>query len=168
MSAQIPDTMLLSDLLKSTGYDCPADMQEKTFAETTAGGDCQTNKSATIDVSTYTEPVEVEPAEGYESMKKATVTLTNIPSGGGTMSTNMPSWTYNEGDEDDGSGQIDVSRVIPDGVKVYYYDDNRGAGVLTGDGVKAIADYYIHDCYFISSCGDDIAVYVESSQPEEG
>lgn len=25
MSATIPETMLLSDLLKATGYDCPAD-----------------------------------------------------------------------------------------------------------------------------------------------
>ena len=39
MSAQIPETMLLSDLLKSTGYDCPEDLQGRTFAEATAGGD---------------------------------------------------------------------------------------------------------------------------------
>ena len=38
MSAQIPSTMLLSDLLKSTGYDCPEELQDKTFAEATSGG----------------------------------------------------------------------------------------------------------------------------------
>ena len=37
------------------------------------------NKEATIDVSTYTEPVEIEPTAGKDGMAKATVTLTNIP-----------------------------------------------------------------------------------------
>lgn len=36
MSARIPDTMLLSDLLKATGYDCPSELQGLTFAEATA------------------------------------------------------------------------------------------------------------------------------------
>lgn len=39
------------------------------------------NVEKTIDVSTYTEPVEIEPTEGKDGMKKATVTLSNIPSG---------------------------------------------------------------------------------------
>ena len=79
MSAQIPETMLMSDLLKSTGYECPEDLQGKTFAEATAGGDVQTNRASTIDVSAYTEPVVIEPDTDYESMKKNTVTLSNIP-----------------------------------------------------------------------------------------
>lgn len=41
----------------------------------------QNNKEATIDVSTYTEPVEITPASGKDGMKKATITLSNIPSG---------------------------------------------------------------------------------------
>lgn len=87
MSAQIPESMLLSDLLKSTGYDCPADLQGKTFAEATSGGDTKisTNTDKTIDVSAYTEPVEVEPAEGYDATKKVTVTLSNIPAAGATL-----------------------------------------------------------------------------------
>ena len=81
MSANIPETMPLSDLLKSTGYNCPEELQGKTFEEATSGGDTkvQTNKEATIDVSSYTEPVEIEPADEYDAMKKTTVTLTNIP-----------------------------------------------------------------------------------------
>lgn len=79
MSAQIPDSMLLSDLLKATGYDCPEELQGRTFAEATAGGDVQTNKASTIDVSAYTEPVVIIPDTDYESMKKNTVTLNNIP-----------------------------------------------------------------------------------------
>lgn len=87
MSAQIPETMLLSDLLKPTGYDCPADLQGKTFAEATSGGDTKisTNTDKTIDVSAYTEPVVVEPAEGYDATKKLTVTLDNIPVAGATL-----------------------------------------------------------------------------------
>lgn len=42
------------------------------------------NKTATINVSTYTEPVEITPTSGKDGMKKATVTLTNIPSGAGS------------------------------------------------------------------------------------
>lgn len=81
MSAQIPSTMLLSDLLKATGYDCPEELQGKTFEEATSGGDAKisTNTEKTIDVSAYTEPVVVEPAEGYDATKKVTVTLDNIP-----------------------------------------------------------------------------------------
>lgn len=86
MSAQIPETMLLSELLKPTGYDCPEELMGKTFAEATSGGDSKisTNTAATIDVSAYTEPVEVEPAEGYDATKKVTVTLENIPVAQGT------------------------------------------------------------------------------------
>ena len=37
MSANIPEHMLLSDLLKATGYNCPSNLQGKTFKEATAG-----------------------------------------------------------------------------------------------------------------------------------
>lgn len=37
MSAKIPETMLLSDLLKPTGYDCLERLQDKTFEESTTG-----------------------------------------------------------------------------------------------------------------------------------
>lgn len=38
MSANIPSSMPLSDLLKSTGYNCPEALQGKTFDEATSGG----------------------------------------------------------------------------------------------------------------------------------
>lgn len=81
MSAQIPETMLVSDLLKATGYDCPEEAVGKTMAEVISGGDVKvsTNTDAEIDVSTYTEPVVIEPAEGYDATKKVTVELKNIP-----------------------------------------------------------------------------------------
>lgn len=37
MSANIPETMLLKDLLKATGYDCPETLQDKTFNQATQG-----------------------------------------------------------------------------------------------------------------------------------
>jgi hypothetical protein len=57
------------------------------------GADLENNKTATIDVSTYTEPVEITPSEGKDGMKKATVTLDNIPSGGGAIAY---AWDYHE------------------------------------------------------------------------
>ena len=46
------------------------------------GADLENNKSATIDVSQYSSPVEITPSSGKDAMKKTTVNLTNIPSGG--------------------------------------------------------------------------------------
>ena len=69
--------------------------------------DLENNKTATINVSTYTEPVEVTPTRGKDGMKKATITLSNIPSPSGVTklyawgSEGSPRfWTTNE----DGSG----------------------------------------------------------------
>lgn len=39
----------------------------------------QDNKTATIDASTYSAPVEITPSSGKTAMKKATVTVSNIP-----------------------------------------------------------------------------------------
>ena len=47
------------------------------------GADLDNNKTKTINVSTYTEPVEVLPTAGKDGMKKATITLSNIPSPSG-------------------------------------------------------------------------------------
>ena len=44
-------------------------------------GKVENNKAATINVSTYTQAVEITPTSGKTSMKKATITLSNIPSG---------------------------------------------------------------------------------------
>lgn len=38
MSATIPNDRLLKDLLKPTGFDCPEELQDKTFTEATSGG----------------------------------------------------------------------------------------------------------------------------------
>jgi hypothetical protein len=57
------------------------------IAEQGASAKLDNNKTKTIDVSTYTDPVEVLPTSGKDGMKKATITLSNIPSpsGAGTL-----------------------------------------------------------------------------------
>lgn len=89
MSANIPETKLVSELLKPTGFNCPEDLTGKTFAEATSGGggdvELEDNKSAAINVTAYTSPVVVNPTEGKDAMKKVTVTLTNIPVPGATL-----------------------------------------------------------------------------------
>ena len=83
MSAEIPNGMLLSDLLKATGYDCPETLQGKTFKQATAGAgiDLEANKAVSINAGEYTQPVEVTPTEGKDGMAKVTVTVTGIVKG---------------------------------------------------------------------------------------
>ena len=83
MSAEIPNGMLLSDLLKATGYDCPSTLQGKTFKQATAGAgiDIEANRAVTVDAGAYTQAVEIEPSDTYEAMEKVTLTLTGIIAG---------------------------------------------------------------------------------------
>ena len=58
--------------------------------ETKANGivaELEANKEVSIDVSNYSEPVEITPSSGKDGMEKATITLTNISSGGGGSTT---------------------------------------------------------------------------------
>ena len=82
MSARIPDNMLLSDLLKATGYDCPQRLQGKTFEESTTGEgniSIEANKEVTISENST---VVINPSEGKDAMEKVTVTV-NVPESGG-------------------------------------------------------------------------------------
>ena len=83
MSAPIPSGMLLSELLKATGYDCPSTLKGKTFAQATAGAgiDIETNKAVSINAGTYTQAVEITPSDTYEAMEKVTLTLTGVVKG---------------------------------------------------------------------------------------
>lgn len=80
MSANVPKSMLLSDLMKRTGYNCPENLQGKTFAEATSGGDIslEANKAVTIDATEYTEPIEITASAGKDGMAKVTLTLTGL------------------------------------------------------------------------------------------
>lgn len=66
------------DIEPDSGYDAIGKVELTVAVE---AADIEANKEATIDVSTYTEPVEITPTAGKDGMAKATVTLTNIPSG---------------------------------------------------------------------------------------
>lgn len=145
MSAQIPDSMLLSDLLKSTGYDCPEELQGRTFAEATAGGDVQTNKASTIDVSAYTEPVVIKPDTDYESMKKNTVTLSNIPA---VKTEEDLSVTENgEYTPDEGKTYGKVTVAVPQGVAKLFAWKGSSIVIYTKTETPVVND----DCYCPSS-----------------
>lgn len=77
MSATIPSNMLLSDLLKATGYDCPSELQGLTFASATVGESEVQTKEVTIVTNTETE---VTPDTG-KLLSKVTVTtaVPNVP-----------------------------------------------------------------------------------------
>ena len=61
--------------------DCDHDIKDVAIkaGEVPSSATLEDNKTASIDVSDYTEAVEIEPSENYDGMKKATVTLSNIP-----------------------------------------------------------------------------------------
>ena len=82
MSARIPDNMLISDLLKATGYDCPQRLQGKTFDESTTGEgniSIEANKEVTISENGTTV---INPSESKDAMEKVTITV-NVPTSGG-------------------------------------------------------------------------------------
>ena len=93
MSARIPDTALLSDLLKPTGYDCPERLQGKTFDESTTGEgniSIEANKEVTISQNGTTV---INPSEGKDVMEKVTVNV-NVPSSGGGGSSGGGAFRY--------------------------------------------------------------------------
>lgn len=89
--------------------------------------DLDNNKTATINVSTYTEPVEITPTAGKDGMKKATVTLSNIPVAGATLY----AWK-------DGSNNIAYTETAtPEAEGDCYLSAITG---LTSDTIKAVAE----------------------------
>jgi hypothetical protein len=68
------------------------------------------NKAQTIDVSTYTDPVAITPSSGKKGMKKATVTLSNIPQAGA----NAYAWKLSIGGGDGGYRYFDFAESPAD------------------------------------------------------
>ena len=58
--------------------DAYAQIYDKGKEDGQAGVKLENNHTETIDVSTYTEPIVIEPASGKDGMKKVTITLTGI------------------------------------------------------------------------------------------
>lgn len=63
--------------------DCEADIKSVSFKAGTVpeSVELEDNKTVTVDVSTYTEPIVISPSSGKDGMKKVTLTLSNIPEG---------------------------------------------------------------------------------------
>lgn len=78
--------------------DCDHDVKNIaiTAGEVPSGADLEDNKTATINASTYTSPVEVTPSEGKDGMKKATITVSNIPVIEATKEVTVDVATYTE------------------------------------------------------------------------
>lgn len=109
--------------------DCNFDPKAITTTGTvpTPSADLDNNKTATIDVSTYTEPVEITPTAGKDGMKKATVTLSNIPVAGATLY----AWK-------DASNNIAYTETsTPEAEGGCYLSASTG---LAGDTIKAVAE----------------------------
>lgn len=90
----------------------------------------QDNKEVTIDVSNYSDPVEITPTSGKDGMEKATVTLSNIPSGG-------PDTLYNWENEDE--GPCYTLTDTPTTSDKAYIGSLRLAS-LTGDNIEAVTE----------------------------
>lgn len=131
--------------------DCDYDVKKVAIkaGEIPSGADLEDNKTATIDVSTYTEPVEIEPTAGKDGMKKATVTLSNIPSGGGDVAY---AWKINQGGQADPVYYYNFP-VAPsdatafDATKVLYCHVNSLTGSVDYVKVQSSADMRIGATY---------------------
>lgn len=115
--------------------DCDHDVKDIaiTAGEVPSGADLEDNKAATINASTYTSPVEVTPSEGKDGMKKATITLSNIPSGGAST---LYCWYDSEDDK-----------------TIYTLSETPSVGdmILIGGGESGIGGTPIDDDYSVVS-----------------
>lgn len=83
----------------------------------------EANKEVSIDVSNYSEPVEITPSSGKDGMEKATITLENVPNGGsvlpcykktiGTPSSYYPEYIYAAKVYNDGGLEGEPYYVFP-------------------------------------------------------
>ena len=136
--------------------DCDHDVKNIaiTAGEIPGGADLEDNKTATIDASTYTSPVEVTPSEGKDGMKKATITLSNLPSSFfDTITLNIDNPTY--------------SRTLTKGATIYM--NNKYVNMLAGKGnvtdtVESIGRNFATITYVDST--QVLTVTLNSSHPE--
>ena len=100
------------------------------------GADLDDNKAATINVSTYTQPVEITPTSGKDGMKKATITLSNIPSPG--TSIDFYAWK----NEEETIYKYTLSETPSAGDAVYYnaHDDPSSITLSDPSAVLSYSD----------------------------
>ena len=100
--------------------DCDADVKKVVIkaGEIPSGADLEDNKTATIDVSAYTAPVEVTPTAGKDGMAKVTVALENIPS------PSVNSYNFYYWQEDVHTAYYTLSENPQVGDNAYFVDDS--------------------------------------------
>lgn len=97
----------------------------------------EANKEVSIDVSNYSEPVEITPSSGKDGMEKATVTLTNISSGGGGATVYFGSGTDNYNSEgvlavfSKKGSEYSIGETVTTTV-IYYGNHNIDFSVVSG------------------------------------
>ena len=81
MSATISDKVMMKEVLKATGFDCPAELEGKTFEQATSGGGSGgggatiTKKLNAKEIRTSVESEQaITPPEGYDGFSKITFT----------------------------------------------------------------------------------------------
>ena len=133
--------------------DCDHDVKDIviTEGEVPSGADLENNKAATINASTYTEPVEVTPSEGKDGMKKATITLSNIPSGG-------VSTLYAWGKEFEYEGETDIDSP-------YFYSTSAtptaGDKLLVSEGESGSPSIFNYEKYRVKALNDGVLTVEE-------
>ena len=87
MSATISDKVMMKEVLKATGFDCPQGMENKTFEQATSGGGSGGDRTRQrLDVTTngyYTTPegVYYDPISVNVPLSAAGVTMVKVQSG---------------------------------------------------------------------------------------
>ena len=81
MSATISDKVMMKEVLKATGFDCPQGMENKTFKQATSGGGSGgggatiTKKLNAKEIRTSVESAQaITPPEGYDGFSEITFT----------------------------------------------------------------------------------------------
>ena len=81
MSATISDKVMMKEVLKATGFDCPQGMENKTFEQATSGGGSSgggatiTKKLNAKEIRTSVESDQaITPPEGYDGFSEITFT----------------------------------------------------------------------------------------------
>lgn len=101
----------------------------------TGGADLDDNKAVSIDVSTYSGTVEVNPTSGKDGMKKVSIDLTNIP---------LPTgWTYVY--HNGNSNGSDHEMYIISSVEI---PENPQEGDLWQSGENGVIYIRVFDNYF--------------------
>lgn len=124
----------------------------------------EANKEVSIDVSNYSEPVEITPSSGKDGMEKATITLTNISiggSGGGSATVYFGNGTNNYNSEgvfavfSKKGSEYSIGETVTTTV-IHYDNHNMNFSVVSGtiqevDGEKK----FVNDRFETKLPGDE-------------